>query len=241
MKRQLQTWETIKETFQGNPFLVFQTELTSLNITTNEAMVWFSLHYDPALTSYNRDEILAIFNMVKATNWKKYQKLIAAFSATYDPIQNYNMTETSNDKRSPNFTSTTSGTTATDNTVKNNQSRMTTDVPEGVQEVSTSSVNPYDNSGFRDERQNVTTQTGSRTTTESYSGNADTSQSNSTVNSTTSQTGEETYTHSLTRQGNIGVTTNQQMLESEISLANKMNIFKIIELDLAEQLFLKVW
>ena len=55
------------------------------------------------------------------------------------------------------------------------------------------------------------------------------------------ETGTETNIHRLTRSGNIGVTTSQQMLESELVLADKMNLFKIIEQDLASKLFLQVW
>lgn len=234
-------WSEILDTLKGNPFEYFTSYLQSLNIETESALQYFTLDYEYAVSLYSTESILSLFIKVSQVNAKKYEKLIAVYTAQYNPIDNYNMTESFDDTRTPDLTATSTGTSSADGTVKNNQTRNTTDTPDGYQETSLRSVNPYDGTGFRDESQNITTQTGTRTTSESYAGEPDTTHSESSANSTTHQTGTEKIHHELSRKGNIGVTTSQQMLESEMSLAEKMNIFKVIEKDIAAEIFLKVW
>lgn len=234
-------WIDVMETLKGNPFEYFTVWLQDLSITTAEALEFFTIDYQHATTLYSTETILTLFMKVSLVNSVKYTKLVGVIKTNYNPIDNYNMTENSTDTRIPNLTATSSGTSTATGTVKNNQIRKTTDNPDGYSETAIRSVNPYDGSGMREESQNVTTQTGTRETIEAYSGDGDTTDSSSTANSTTTQTGTEKYEHSLTRKGNIGVTTSQQMLESEIALALKMNIWNIIKQDIAEQIFLKVW
>lgn len=151
----------------------------------------------------------------------------------------------------------TSGNNTTNTKNKLNQTHTTTDTPTNYTETNVKSVNPYDNGGFSESEKNVLTQSGMHEIKEVYSGDADTTDTTvtgktmventggtSTTNTgtnTLSETGTETTTHTLRRHGNIGVTTSQQMLEAEIILAQKMNIFKIIENDLAAKLFIQVW
>lgn len=234
-------WIDVMDNLNGNPFEYFTVWLQELSISTAEALNFFTIDYQHATTLYSTQTILSLFSKVALVNSVKYTKLVGVIQAEYNPIDNYNMTENSTDIRTPDLTATSSGTSTATGTVKNNQIRTTTDNPDGYSETSIRSVNPYDGTGMREESQNVNTQTGSRETTESYSGSGDTTDSTSTANSTTTETGTENFEHTLTRKGNIGVTTSQQMLESEIALAQKMNIWKIIEQDIAEQIFLKVW
>lgn len=234
-------WIEILDTLKGNPFEYFTTYLQSLNISTDSALNYFTMDYSNAVSQYSTQAILDLFIKVSQVNATKYSKLVAVVQAEYNPIDNYNMTESYDDTRTPDLTATSTGTSSADGTVKNNQTRNTTDTPDGYQETNLRSVNVYDGTGMRDESQNVTTQSGTRTTSESFSGEADTTHSESTAESTTHQSGTEKIHHELNRKGNIGVTTSQQMLESEISLAEKMNIFKVIEKDIADEIFLKVW
>ena len=225
----------------------------------------FTIDFESAQTQYTDDWIIKIFQLVYHTNSIKYAKLVAAAIAEYDPIENYNMHETGTDVRTPDLTNAltlgttstmtdtrgTSGTTTT--STKINQSRNTTETPNNFTETSTHKVNPYDNPGFTDEYSDTSVQSGSKTVSESYSGNADettvtgsstnsggTSTTNSGTN-TNHETGTDTTTHTLTRKGNIGITTSQQMIEQQLTLAAKMNIFKVIEQDIAAKLFLQVW
>lgn len=234
-------WIDIFGTLDTNIFSYFESILSSIGITIEQAHNYFLKDYMAAVSLYPNTIILQTAESVALTNAKKYEKLVAVYTAEYNPLNNYDMTESFDDTRTPDLTATSTGTSSADGTVKNNQTRNTTDTPDGYQETSLRSVNPYDGTGFRDESQNITTQTGTRTTSESYAGEPDTTHSESTANSTTHQTGTEKIHHELSRKGNIGVTSSQQLLESEYSLAEKMNIFKVIEKDIAAEIFLKVW
>lgn len=243
--------------------------LEALGMDINVAWLMFSRDYDNAYTIYDDYMIYSIWQEVYQANYLKYQKFIAAASAEYEPIENYNMIEVGQDIRTPNLTNqmtlnTTAAMTDTrstqvyshaENTSQINQTRTNTDTPSNYTTTSTHKVNPYDNPGFVNAEEDVSVQTGSRTNTETYSGNPDTSTTSgnssttntggtSTTNTgtnTSTETGTEKNDHKLTRRGNIGVTTSQQMLESELALAEKMNLFRIIEQDIASKLFLQVW
>lgn len=244
-----------------------------MGLTEENAFFIFTLDFESAASRYTDEYIKKIFDMVYTTNATKYKKLVSVVQAEYNPIDNYNMTESSTDTRSPDLThmltlnttsamtdtrktDTTGSSTTTTNT-KINQIRTTQETPENMSETTTHSVNPFDNTGSATDYEDTTTQSGSRKVEESYSGDADTQDqsvagTSTTTNSggtTTTQSGSNTQTetgtdttdHTLTRKGNIGVTTSQQMLEAELKLAEKMNIFKIIEQDLAAKVFLQVW
>ena len=266
--REYREWATIAETI-SNPFASFSTILTVLDIDSTAAMDIFTIDFETATCRYTDEYILKIFDIVYNTNRIKYEKLIAAATAEYNPIDNYNMIESSTDVRTPDLTTqltlnttaamtdTRTTTTTGDSTTTNklNQTKSTTETPNNYTETATHAVNPYDNPGMTEESRDTTVQSGMRTVAESYSGTPDetivnagstvtnsggTSTTNSGTN-TNKETGTDTTEHELTRRGNIGVTTSQQMLESEMALAGKMNIFKIIEQDLAEKVFLQVW
>lgn len=268
--RETRTWTTIIDTI-GNPFssAAWNTLLSEINLDTNAAFDAFTIDYETAVSRYTDEYIIKIFELVYNTNKIKYDKLIAAATAEYNPIDNYNMIESSTDVRTTDLatqltlnttaamTDSRKTTTTGDSTTTNklNQTKTTTETPNNFTETSTHEVNPYDNPGFVNESKDTSVQSGTRTVAESYSGTPDetivnagstvtnsggTSTTNSGTN-TNKETGTETTEHELTRRGNIGVTTSQQMLESELVLANKMNLFKIIEQDLASKIFLQVW
>lgn len=243
--------------------------LENLGLTVYSAWKTMQYDYESAVTRYNDDDINLIFRLVYNNNYLKYKKLITVATAEYKPIENYNMVENSVDTRTPDLESKneidttvsltdtrgTSSTTVQDSTNQINQTKTTTETPEDFGMTTIHSVNPYDNPGMKEEYQDVSTQDGSNIVKESYTGAPD--QANTTTNyiaknngGTTTrnagytkvkETGSDTTAHTLTRSGNIGVTTSQQMLESELVLADKMTLFKIIEQDLASKIFLQVW
>lgn len=262
-------WMTIAKTIAPNPFVMFESELSGLKMLPDLALEIFINDYETAVTRYSNEKIVQIFLQVKHTNEMKYEKLIAAANAEYNPISNYDMTEESNDVRTPDLTSqltlnttaamidsratTTTGNSSTNSSI--NQTRMTTENPKDYKETTIHSISSYDNPVLTEEFKDETEQSGTRSVSESYTGSPDTttvtgsstatnSGGTSTTNTGTNiqkETGTDTTTHHLMRKGNIGVTTTQQMLESEIALADKMNIFKIIEQDIAAKIFLQVW
>ena len=140
--------------------------------------------------SFLKDEI---------TNWSKmwyrtFQKWVEALAIEYAPLENYSMIEDY----------TTNGNSQNSNV---NAMSSTNDTTVNVDTDNTNSMWAY-NSGTND------------TNTDKSVGNNDTSENTISTASTTNAGNEihaETQHH--TRSGNIGVTTSQQMLQSELDIA----------------------
>lgn len=127
----------------------------------------------------------------------EYDKLVDTLSLEYNPIENYSMTEKGTDTRTPNITQTNKGVNT--NTV-------------GIDTSITTGRTTFDksNSFINDTK---TTNAGTNTDTQD-------------INTTVTTAGNEKTVHEFTRSGNIGVTTSQQMIESERQLA----MFSVVDL-----------
>lgn len=262
-------WGDIDFDDSRNPFKTIDVVLGMIPITAEAALQAFTLDYYSAVTDYTDIYINIIFGQVATENMKKYSRMIAAINAKYNPIYNVDATEEYTDTRTPdlkqeltlNTTSAMTGTMASTLTLNTttsssiNQTRTTTDTPNNLKSTNIHSVNPYDGSGYHEEAKDESTQTGSTAQTETYSGSPDTTTNtgtNTTTNSggtsttntgtnTQTESGTETVRHEAHRYGNIGVTSSQKLIKEELDLAERLNIFKVIEQDIAKKLFLQVW
>ena len=187
--------------------------------------------------------INTLCNILFALYNENWSKQYATLSAEYNPIENYNMAETmtnditeiehghvvtrvldTTDERTPNVTEertddlthgktgteTTSPdlTTTTDNGITGFNSAV--DVHTGETQTTNTGTNEVEyNTSDTDSGTVTTTTTGTDTTTQSGS-----------ITDTNSGTDTHTHNYELTRSGNIGVTTSQQMLPSEHELWN---------------------
>ena len=140
----------------------------------------------------------------------KWVKIYDALTELYNPLHNYDMNET----RTPNLTET-----RTPNITRGENASTTssTDVENGVYGFNSTNSNPSTDS------------TGSQTDT---------------MNRTSTEIGTETKkntgTETLTRSGNIGVTSSQQLLESELEL-RKYDFYQMIYNDIDSILCLKIY
>lgn len=155
--------------------------------------------------------------------WHSWNKLYDALYATYNPIENYDRNEdwTDNATRTDNLTQTTNGGTTGGGTVTGSNSTTNTHSAKGY------------NSGamVASDKEQIDTTT-SNTTSDS-----------TTNNSTTVNTG--TQGNNATRKGrvhgNIGVTTNQQMIQAEIELRVAKQVEMIIIQQFKEKFCLLVY
>lgn len=156
---------------------------------------------------YDTENVTSNTNMVKQasdyialygkSHKYEYDKLVDTLSLEYNPIENYSMTEKGTDTRTPNITQTNKGVNT--NTV-------------GVDTSITTGKTTFDKSdSFINDTK--TTNTGTNTDTQD-------------INTTVTTAGNEKTVHEFTRSGNIGVTTSQQMIESERQLA----MFSVVDL-----------
>lgn len=153
----------------------------------------------------------------------KWEKIVNALSAEYNPINNYDMVETSHELTDDGKKTTT--TTPTGGT--ENEYSYTS----GVNRIETNTgVSTFDSNAKNRETvvQESTPAAGYKTTNRTLQG---------TKNETTEEHTAETVTHfdktltadnvksvTLSRSGNIGVTTSSQLVQNEVELRNK-NIF----------------
>lgn len=138
------------------------------------------------------DSILIIKN-------SKYKKLYDSLFFEYNPIENYSMTESGNDIRTPQLQTNIQTVYGADTT----------------SETSTDSTMPYDSTEYVERNKNI---------------NEFTRHPRNDTTATTN-TGNETTTRNFTRSGNIGVTTSQQMIESERRIAY-FSFFKVLIRDI---------
>lgn len=169
---------------------------------------------------------VAIIARVIATRFcQRWTKLYATLELEYNPISNYDMTEVMTDDtrvteyghtdtQTDNLTHQKTGTdTRTPNTTETRTPAITETQEHNVQGFNSSDYQPSDKT--------VTDETGTETT--ALTG-TDTTQYNTTDRDTGTRgrveggVDTDTRNYTLTRTGNIGVTTSQQMIESERGL-----------------------
>lgn len=158
------------------------------------------------LTTEKQAELAAVLFNVFGTNWTKEW---ATMSAEYDPIANYDMTEIMTDDETVieygKTEDTTTGNTHTKTGTETDEPAVTVSTSDTVHGFNSTNPVPTDNRSEGSSGSDVVTYDLSEGDTGSIGvdyGGSDT----------------HTRNYTLTRQGNIGVTTTQQLLQSERDL-----------------------
>ena len=149
------------------------------------------------------EQITTLANILYTRYGVQWDKLYRVLSAEYNPIENYSMTE----EETPDITRTeTPDITRGKTTSVQSDFTVTTNSDTATDVYGFNSNSPVPQ-GESNGSSTVTTQ-----------GDADKNVTTENETETGTRTERETGTRTLTRSGNIGVTTSQQMLESEIKL-----------------------
>ena len=166
-------------------------------------------------------------------NYRTFDKWVKALDIEYDPLYNYDRTEEYTDTHSGQFGKSNSGTssgssdyTRTDNLSQADDHTRT----DNLTSTNTHSEKAYNDSNFVESQKNVNADTGTQrnagtvtnTGTQRNAGTESGSVSNN-------ENGTDSYTniHTARLFGNIGVTTSQQMLQSELDIA-RWNMYEHI-------------
>lgn len=138
-----------------------------------------------------------------------WNRIVKAVNIEYNPLENYDRIEewtdddSSESESHDNSTSNSAGTNSmNDNT------------------TSTSKVSAFNDTAFVNRAQDTTENVNNSTTNTDMRSNA-----------TATAVNNSNSTHSGRTHGNIGVTTSQQMLQSELDIAHKLDIYSIIAED----------
>ena len=179
-----------------------------LNISTVDLFNIFNMKYYSFI--YISDDVIEISGII--TNLSKvyeneYTKKVEMLLLEYNPIENYNSSETEE------ITTANTSTTGNENTTTTTSSSESNSSGEMINKNS-----PYDSENFNNNNNQTNTTNSSANGTDSTT---TTDSGNITANGNTART--------LTRKGNIGVTTTQQMIESEFELRSKNLVFEFLE------------
>lgn len=167
---------------------------------------------------------------IMAVNGRNWSKLWDTLELDYNPIENYRMTETEQGQDENTETSTLSGSESVSSSLENSGSGQANTT--GNNATNVFGFNSVDAVGS-DTGTTDTETSSTQTTTQSADELRDTE-------STTTNTGTSTNNRTLTRSGNIGVTTSQQMIESERSLWD-WYFFDVVFRDLDKMLTLSIY
>lgn len=187
------------------------------------------------LTEANLQQLATL---IYKLNYKMWVKEYATLNFEYDPISNYDMTETETGSGTTGNTRTNTGTQTDANTGTVSTTHTGTQGTSDTSSASGTSSGSSDRGlyGFNSsesvgdstdatESETTTTATGSSTRTDNLTDSrTDNTTHTRTDNLSESESGTHSDTRTLTRSGNIGVTTSQQMIEAEREL-NKWNYF----------------
>lgn len=211
----------------------------------------FLLHrYGSLDTIYKEaDDAKAAFGLWAGIMLPNWTKMWEALQEEYAPLENYSMRERmTNDVTQKAYGKTT---TRTDN-LSHSKTGNDTNTP-NLTETETPNVTKAKETGvygFNTQQDPVPdgtetdTETGTNTTTTTGTSRTDYNTTESdTGTQAVADTGTDTETRNylLTREGNIGVTTSQQMLESEIELRCKWNMCEIIAVAFMREFCVAVW
>ena len=177
--------------------------ISSLEVYTIFTIKYFNFIY----ISSDFTEVASIISNLAEIYNNEYTSKVSLLLTDYNPIENYNSSET---ETSISENTTTSGNENTTTTTTNSTTENSG--------VTTNKVSPYDSENFSNDNNsnssNTSTVNGTDSTSITDSGNI---------------SSNGTLTRTLTRKGNIGVTTTQQMIESEYELRAKNLVFEFLE------------
>ena len=177
--------------------------ISSAEVYTTFIIKYFNFIY---ISSDVTEVASIISNLVEIYN-NEYTTKVSMLLMDYNPIENYNSSETE---------STTSENTTTSGN-ENTTTTTTNSTTENSGET-TNKVSPYDSENFNNDNNTTTTNTTTGNATDT-----------TTINDSGNISSNGTLTRTLTRKGNIGVTTTQQMIESEYELRAKNLVFEFLE------------
>ena len=177
------------------------------------------------------------------SNW---ERLYNTLSFEYNPISNYDMTETETvsdtGENTKQQTTTDTATESRSDTSESEASNNTT-TSNNVNGTQTGKKTGFNSGSFVDDTQQLNNQTESGATNNTSTAETSSSKTGS-LNSTNTVNGTDTTSKNiereLNRSGNIGVTTSQQMIESERNLY-LWRFFDVVFSDIDRILTLKVY
>ena len=169
-------------------------------------------------------------------HYRTFEKWINALNIDYNPLENYDRMEEWSDSGSRTNTGTVSDSGIRKNTgTQSTESSGKDNFKGSGNTTSSDEISAYNSNSFQNDKKNTTNSSNSSETNTTANNTRTDNLSESNSNTRTDNLSEKTNSDRKGRaHGNIGVTTSQQMLQSELDIA-KWNIYeKITDLFLSE-------
>lgn len=226
---------------QINPFGIYETFLINVGCSSSEALDYFSINYEKQVCVYTNETISNLFRLNYYANLKKYQELVSIIETDLNILNPVDLTENYTDIRTPNLQSSSSSNGSAETNTQRNQTRTTTTTPNYLTSQTDHDSNPYDNSGLRSVTRDTTVESGSTSTSETFSGQPDSTGTISAATTTTTATGNERIEHRLTRSGRDGRFKVSEIIDDAELTAAKLNFLQVLCNDLSDMIFLQIW
>lgn len=214
-----------------------------------------------SLTSTEIEKLAGVIYNMYIDNWRRE---FDTLNMTYNPIENYNSVETMKDDittfehgrshtRTDNLTHAKTGTeTTTPNLTDRTTPNLTEITTPNLSNTDNNSVYAFNSSNAVPTATSSKSNTGTNTVTQSgtntvtHTGSETLSHNTSdrdtgTVTDTDAGTDTNTHNYTMTRKGNIGVTTSQQMIQSERDLYMWNIFYKVVFPDIDRVLTLNIY
>ncbi len=239
------TWDQIAmnefDEITNNPFDPYSAILQQIEANPAAAFNRMWETFEDAVTNYTTESIISIFISNLTANQKKYDELIDFYKETFYPFSDYYKNEQYEHTRTPNLSSDSTSTGTGSATSKHNETRTSTITPTNYQTETTHKVDPFDSSGLRNQSQDISVESGSRSTVDSYTGSPDVTSSTSSALSTVKTTGTDRNAYEKIIHGRTGQRPTSEVVADGLKAAAMHNILDEIINDIADQIFLQVW
>lgn len=235
------TWaKIIEKELTSNPFTSYAVLLGDLQATAEDALQRSLQLFEEAITNYTVEAINEIFISNLIANKAKYEEMIELFNEKFYPFDDVYRVEDYEHTRTPDLESSSTSNAEGTATSERKQSRTTTSTP-GVTTTQSHNVSPYDSSGYKAESQDITSEAGNNTIVESFSGQPDTTTTNTEAQSTVTTTGTDKNEYKKIIHGRDGSRPASEVISDGLKAAEMYDIMDIIINDIADQVFLQVW
>ena len=239
------TWDQIAtnefDPITNNPFAPYSAILDSIEATPAAAYQRMWETHEEALTNYTAESILQIFLSNLTANKKKYDELIDYYEEEIYPFGDYYRNETYEHTRTPDLVSQSSSTGRGSAETERKQTRTTTTTPDNYTTTTSHNVAPYDSSQYKNESQDISTESGSNSVAETYSGQPDSTVTSTVSSSNVKTSGTESNEYTKTTHGRTGNRPTSEVIADGLKAAAMHDILDLIIEDIADQVFLQVW
>ena len=178
----------------------------------------------------SEDNLTTLGHLIEQMYTEKWKGLYKTITLSYNPIENYNMTESENTET--DFTNNQTNNSTTQN--KNNLSQTDTSTVQNTSNVDMQTYG-FNSSTAVDKDKNSSTDD----TTNNYTSSSENTM-NTTNENTLSEIVDNNTKRTLNRSGNIGVTTNQTMIKQERALWD-WNYYNTVFKDIDNLLTLSIY